>query len=169
MTLTPCDGTKGGHEIDKVSKDLGSTLGRVQEHQKAERGAEQEGRPGDTHLVDAPKDTGGFTLEGQSVQCTRANVQVRVGSGHDKDENRSTRSIRDIKYRVGVCAPVDDMSQPPDTQHGSSDDEWRSSGTSGCASGNKEVLRGTGDNQADDEYTSNVEHQDTEEGCRELE
>ena len=144
----PGEGTEGGHQVDEPSEYLRRGRGDVQEDQATKQGAKDESRVWHTHSVDTFEDGWGLALDGKSVKRTGTDVEIRVGSAHDEDED----------------SRVDNMVESLDSDQSGGDDEG-TGGSSGLLLGRDEQVPGRArDNEADNENTTNIEDQDTEEG-----
>jgi hypothetical protein len=125
------------------------TVGRdIEVDEEAEGGTEDEGGVGDTQAVDPLEDGWSFTFNGKTVESTRADVQVGVGSAQDEDEDST----------------VDNVVEDFDTDQSGGNDEGGGSGSSPLGVCDEEGGVGSRDDETNDENTADIEDQDTPEG-----
>ena len=122
--------------------------GDVEVYKETEGGAKDESRVGNTQAVDLLENDWSFSFNGKTVESTRADVQVGVGSAQHEDKDGT----------------VDNVAEDFDTNQSGGNNE-RGGGSSGLlAVGNEEGGIGSWDDETDDENTTDVEDKDTPEG-----
>ena len=122
--------------------------GDVEVYKETEGGAKDESRVGNTQAVDLLENDWSFSFNGKTVESTRADVQVGVGSAQDEDEDGT----------------IDNVVEDFDTDQSGSNDEGGGSSPGLLGICDKEGGVGSRDDETNDENTTNIEDQDTPKG-----
>ena len=113
----------------------------IEEDKKAEGSAENEGRIRDAHAADPPEDGWSFSFDGKTVESTRADVQVGIGSAQDEDEDST----------------VDDVIEGFDADQGRGNDEGGGSSSGLLGVCDEEGGVGSRDDETDNENATDIE------------
>lgn len=145
---TPGQESEDGHEIDKVAKDCLGRCRDVHVCDAADCSRQTQSIKGNSLFVGSGKDFGRMLLDGQSVECSRGNVQIRVGGAEDEDQNASIENGR----------------QGGNTSQFDGGNERRGSGGGGGLGGQGQLRAVVWNNHAQEQDREDVEDTDTPEG-----
>lgn len=144
----PSDGAEGGGQVNEPTEDSLATGGEVEVYKKAKSDAENEGRVRNTQAINLREDFWSLSFDGKTVKGAGADVQVGVCSAQYEDEDGA----------------VYNMVENLDTDQSGGDNEG------GCGSpglfgvGYEKCRVGSRDYETDNEYTADIEDQDSPEG-----
>ena len=120
----------------------------VEVDEEAESSAKDEGRVRDTKAVDPLEDRVSLSFNRKTIESTRTDVEVRVGSAQHEDKDGS----------------VDDVVEDLDTDQSGGDDEGGGGSPDLLAVGDEKRGVCSWYDETDDEYAADVEDQDPPEG-----
>lgn len=157
----PSQRSKDCHGRDKVVEDDQSVTGRDEIGETHEGSGKDECDPWDTSAGALCEDSRGVAIFGHSVQSSRGNVLVRVGSGKGKQQETARQSCR--MREMSPLPSIDDRWQNVDTGRQNGNDKWRSRSSTGRTPpcGLREESRVGIDNHTNDQDAENVEKDDS--------
>ena len=134
----------------RMSEQLTSLTARgdIEVDEEAEQSTKNHGGVWHTHAIDPLEYGRSLPFNGQAIESTGGNIQVRVGSAHHEDKDGA----------------IDDVVEDFDTDQSGGNDEGGGSGSGLLAVGDKKSGIRSRDDETNDENTADIEDQDTPKG-----
>lgn len=144
----PGKDTEDGDHVDKVAKYNLGVGGDVHVGEETEKRRSSKSVDWDTTLIGSGEDSWGLSFLCEAEDGTGGNIEIRVASGEDEDENTGVEN----SWKVLDSGELD------------GDDEWRGGSRVGSSVGKGEILGIVWYEHAEEEDGENVEEEDTVEG-----